>query len=97
MARPRCPLSADDFTVVLHLLSVVERSKSLAPVKSASAAIVFFKYINLFNYLPTQSPAAGIMWQAAARNFGQTPKQGKEGAFPMGAVVAFAQAYGVQN
>ena len=42
LARPRCPLPADDFTVVLYLQSVVEMSQSFDPVKSASATIAFF-------------------------------------------------------
>ena len=42
LARPRCPLPANDFTVALYLQSVVERSKSFAPVKIALEAIAFF-------------------------------------------------------
>ncbi len=53
----RCPLPASDFTVALYLQSVADSAKTFAPVKSHSAAIAFFQKINLFNHLPTQSPA----------------------------------------
>ena len=96
LARPRCPLPADDFTVALYLQSLVERSKTFAPVKSASATIASFQKVNLFNHLPTQSPAVGMVRQAAARKFGLTPKGRKE-PFQWAQVVAFAQAYGVQH
>ena len=96
LARPRCPLPADDFTVALYLHSVVERSKTFAPVKSASAAIAFFLKVNLFNHFSTQSLAVGMVRQAAARKFGLTPKGRKE-PFQWAQVVAFAQAYGVQH
>ena len=96
MARPRCPLPADDFTVALYLQLVVERSKSLAPVNCASAAIAFFQKVNLYNHLPTQSPVVGMVRQAAARKFGLTSKERKE-PFLWAHVVAFAQAYGVQH
>ena len=39
---PPCPLLAQDTIVALYLQSVVERSKSFAPVKSASDVIAFF-------------------------------------------------------
>ena len=38
---PRCPLPASEMTVALYLRSVVERSKTYAPVKSHSAASPF--------------------------------------------------------
>ena len=96
LARPRCPLPADDFTVALYLQSVVERSKSFALVKSASAAIDFFQKVNLFNHLPTHSLVVGMVRQAAARKFGLTPKGRKEPS-QWAQVVAFAQAYVVQH
>ncbi len=74
----------------------MERSKTFAPVKSASAAIAFFQKVNLFSHLPTQSLGVGMVRQAAARKFGLTPKGRKE-PFQWAHVVAFDQAYGVQH
>jgi len=93
LARPRCPLPANDFTVALHLHSVVERSKTFAPVNSASATIAFFQKVNLFSHIPTQSHVVGMVRQAAARKFGLTP-EGRKEPFQWAQVVAFAQAYG---
>ncbi len=77
--------------------SNVERSKSFAPMKSASASIAFFHKVNLYNHLPTQSRVVGMVRQAAARKFGLIPKEMKE-TFQWAQVVAFAQlAYGVQH
>jgi len=42
LARPHCPLPANNFTVALYLQQVVERSKSFAPVTSAPTTIAFF-------------------------------------------------------
>ncbi len=39
---PRCSLPASQMTVAMYLQSVVDRSKSYAPVKSHSAAIACF-------------------------------------------------------
>jgi hypothetical protein len=85
------PPTADDFTLALYLQPVVERSKSFAPVKSASTTIGFFKKVNLYNHLPT----VGMVRQVAARKFGLTPDARKD-PFHGAQVVAFAQAYGVQ-
>jgi hypothetical protein len=60
--------------VALYMQSVVERSKSFAPVKSAPTTIAFFHKVNLYNHLPTPSPTVGMVRQAAARKFGLTPK-----------------------
>jgi hypothetical protein len=57
---------------------VVERSKSFAPVKTASVAIAFFQKVNLFDHLPTQSPAVNMVRHAFANKFGLTPKGRKE-------------------
>ena len=93
---PRCPLPADEMTVALYLQSVVERSNTFAPVKSASAAIAYFQKINLHHHLPTQSPTVGMVRQAATRKFGLTPKGRKE-PFQWAQVVAFALEFGVRN
>ena len=50
---PRCAMPAYEMTVALHLQSVIERSNTFAPVKSASAAIAYFQKINLQHHLPT--------------------------------------------
>ena len=63
---PRCPLPAQDTTVAFYLQSVVERSKSFAPVKSVSAANNFFLKVNMFDHFPTQSLAVNMARQAAA-------------------------------
>ena len=42
LAIPRAPLPASDATVALYLQSVVNRAKTFAPVKAASAAIAFY-------------------------------------------------------
>ena len=73
---------------------MVERSKSFAPVKSASAMIAFFQKVNMFDHLPTQSLAVDMVRQATARRFGLTPKGRKE-PFTWSQVGAFAEAYGV--
>jgi hypothetical protein len=96
LAAPRRPLPAEEITAALYLQSVVERSDTFAPVKSASAAIAFFQKVNLYNHLPTLSPAVGMVRQAATRKFGLTPKGRKE-PFQWDQVVSFALAYGVHN
>jgi len=53
LGAPRCPLPADEITVALYLKSLVERSSTFAPVKSASAARAFFQKINLYNQSTT--------------------------------------------
>ncbi len=78
LARPRFPLPPDDFTVALYLQLVVERLKFFTPVKSACVSIAFFQKVNLYNHLPTQLPAVGMVQQAASRKFGLTPKGSKE-------------------
>jgi hypothetical protein len=83
-------------TVALYLRSVVERSKSYAPVKSHSAAIAFYQKVNLFGHLPTRSPAVNMVRQAAARQFGLGTRNRKE-PFTWEQVVAFAQVYGVNS
>jgi hypothetical protein len=80
--------------VAVYLQSVVERSSTFAPVKSASVDIVFFKTVNLYNHLPSQSPAVGMVRQAAKRKFGLTPKGRKE-PFQWAQDVFFVLAYGV--
>ena len=57
---PRCPLPTSEMTVALYLRSVVERSRSYAPVKSPSDAIAFYQKVNMFGHLPTRSPA--VKW-----------------------------------
>jgi hypothetical protein len=75
---------------------MVERSKSFASVKSASLAIAFFQKVNMFDHLPTQSPAVNMVREATARKFGLTPK-GRQEAFTCSQVVAFTEAYGVNS
>ncbi len=75
---PRCPLPADEMTVALYPYSVVERSNTFAPVKSASAVIAYFQKINMHEHLPTQSATVGMVRQAATRKFRLTPKGRKE-------------------
>jgi len=82
--------------VALYLQSVVERSSTFAPVKSASAAIAFFQKDNQYSHLPTKSPAVGMVRQVTTRKFGLTPKGRKE-PFQWAQVVSFALAYGVHN
>ena len=57
-------------TVALYLRSVVERSKSYAPVKSHSAAIAFYQKVNLFGHLPTRSHAMSMVRQSAIMHLG---------------------------
>ncbi len=82
--------------MALYLQSVVERSSTFAPVKSASAAIAFFKKVNMCSHLPTQSPAVIMVRWDATRKFGLTPKGRKE-PLQWARVVSFALAYGVHN
>ncbi len=42
LAVPRAPLPASDASVALYLQSVVNRARTVAPVKAASAAIAFY-------------------------------------------------------
>jgi len=58
---PRCPLPTSEMTVALYLRSVVERSKYYGPVKSHSAAITFYRKMNLFGHLPTRSLAVNMV------------------------------------
>jgi len=90
----RCPLPASDITVALYLQSVADGAKSFAPVKSHSAAIAFFQKVNLFNHLPTQSPAVCMVRQAAMRKFGLSPKN-RKAPFKWADIVMFTTAYGV--
>ena len=39
----RCPLTESDFTVALYLQSVADGAKTVAPMKTHSAAIAFFR------------------------------------------------------
>jgi hypothetical protein len=65
-------------------------------VKSASAAIAFFQKVNMYNHLPTQSPAVSMVRQAATRKFALTPK-GRKDPFQWTQVVSFALVYGMHN
>jgi hypothetical protein len=82
--------------VALYLRSVVERSKSYAPGKIHSAAIAFYKKLNLFGHLPTRSPAVNMVREVAARHFGLGTRNRKE-PFSWDLVVAFALVHGVNN
>jgi hypothetical protein len=57
----RDTLQAADATVALYLQSVVNRAKTFAPAKAASAVIAYYQKINHFNHEPTQSPAVHIV------------------------------------
>jgi hypothetical protein len=50
----------------------------------------------MYNHIPTQLPAMGMVRQAATRKFGLAPK-GKKEPFKWTQVVFFALAYGVHN
>ena len=78
LLAPRCPLPPSEMMVALYLRSVVERSKSHAPVKSHSEAIAFYQKVNLFGHLPTRSPAVNMVRQAAAMHFGLGIRNRKE-------------------
>ena len=93
---PRATQPAEDATVALYLQSVVNRAKTLAPVKAASAAIAFYQKINLFNHEPTKSPAVCIVRSAATRQFGLNNNNWK-GPFEWVQVIQFAEAYGVRQ
>ena len=90
----RCPLPASAFTVALYLQSVADGAKTFANVKRHSAAFAFFTKVNLFTHLPTQYPAVCIVWQAATRKFGLSPKNQKA-PFKRAEVVMSATAHGV--
>ncbi len=42
LSEPSIPLPTSDASVAMYLQSVVNDAKSFAPVKAASAAIIFF-------------------------------------------------------
>ena len=96
MKVPRRPLPADEMTVAIYLQTLVERANTFTPVKSASAAIAYFKKINLQHHLPTKSPTVGMARQATSRKFGLMPKGRKE-PFQWALVVAFTLEYVVNN
>ncbi len=96
LLEPRIPLPAPDDSVAMYLQSMVNDAKSFAPVKAASAAIVFFQKVNLFDHEPTHCPAACIVRNAAMRKFGLDPKI-RKGPFEWDSVVLFAEAYGVRQ
>jgi hypothetical protein len=90
----RCPLPASDITVAFYLQSVADGAKPFALVESHSAAIAFFQKVNLFNHLPTQSPAVCMVRQARIRKFGLSPKN-RKAPFKWADIVMLATAYGV--
>ena len=92
LASPRQTLPADDTTVALYLQHVLDRANSYAVIKSASAAIAFMQKVNLFDHLPTRSPLACMVRNAAARQFGLAPKAGKA-PFKWADITRFAVAY----
>jgi hypothetical protein len=94
--EPRVPLPASDASIAMYLQSVMNDAKSFAPVKAASAAIDFFQKVNLFDYKPTQCPAARLVRNEAMRKFGLNPKNWKE-PFEWENIVLFAKAYGVRH
>jgi hypothetical protein len=83
-------------TVALYLRSVVERSRSYAPVKSPSDAIAFYQKVNMFGHLPTRSPAVNMVRQAVAKHFGLGTRNRRE-PFSWDHVVVFALVQGVNN
>ncbi len=82
--------------VAMYLQSVVERSKSYAPVKSHSVAIAFFQKFNLFGHLPTRSLGVNMVRQTTARRFGLGPKNRKD-SFHWAQVVFFALTHRVHS
>ena len=97
LSQPRSPLPASDATVALYLQFVFNRAQrenlSFSLVKSASAAIAFFQKVNLFDHLPTLSPAACLVRAAAGRKLGLAARNRKS-PFLWQDVVRFASAYG---
>ena len=82
--------------MVVYPQSVVNRAKTFARVKAASAAITFYQKINLVNHEQTQPPAVCIVRRAATRRYGLNIKNRKE-TFEWEQVVKFAEAYGVRQ
>ena len=62
----------------MYLKSVVNGVVTFAPVKAASAAIVFYHMKNLFSHEPTQSPAVCIVREAAKWRFELNAKNRNE-------------------
>jgi hypothetical protein len=77
----------------MYLQSVVNRAKTFAPVKAASAVISFYQKINIFSHEPTQTPAVCLVREAAIRRFGLNAKNRKE-PFEWAQVFLFAETYG---
>ncbi len=82
--------------MALYLQPMVNRAKTFAPVKVASAAIAFYQRCNLFDHGPTQCPVVCLVRNAAMRRFGLTPKNRKE-PFVWADVVLFTEAYGARS
>ncbi len=87
-------LPADDLTVAMNLLVVMDRAKTFAPIKSASAAIAFYQMVNLYSHNPTMAPKACMARRAAARKFGLS-HLGRKAQFQWAQLMLFAEAYGV--
>ena len=66
-------------------------AKTFALMKAASAAIAFYRKIDLFDHEPTQSPAVYVVRGAAMRKFGLNSKNQKK-PFKWGKIVDFAEA-----
>ncbi len=75
---------------------MVNRAKTFAPIKTASATIGFYQRVNLFDHGLTECPAVCLFRNAAMRRFGMTPKNRKE-PFVWADVVLFTEAYGVRS
>ena len=76
--------------------TVMNGVKTFAPVKFVSAAIAFYKKINILDHEPTPSPAVCLVRGAAMRKFGLNPQKRKE-RFDWEQVVSCVEAYGVRH
>jgi len=74
----------------------MDKANSLSTIKSASAAIAFFRKINLFNFLPTLAPKECMMRTTTARKFGLSAKRVKD-PFLWFQLVDFAILYAIYN
>ncbi len=96
LARPRATLRAEDITVAMYLQVVMDRAKTFAPIKSASAAIAFHQKVNLYRRNPTMAPEACMVRRATAKNFGLSPL-GRKAPFLLAHLMLFFDAYGVSE
>jgi hypothetical protein len=96
LARPSAVLPADEPTVAMYLQVIVDKTKTFAPIKSASAVIALYQNVNLYNHNPTMAPKVCMVRRAVARKFGLIPL-GRKTSFAWVQLVLFAEAYGVRH